>query len=193
MVLEALQSVPALWHKLPQMQLLNSFQNMCRGSQVYIEMSHLAAMVFAKNDKRGGYTGYFKQIPRSVPCNSIKFLKANMLGGFFSRVHCHIQKDGPYGLTTLVSYTKDAVDTQIPYLHYCSKPVNDLPKPTGWSPTPMSDDQLLDINIKEVGSKLILQAADPKLEFKATKRNPRWAELVDHIEAEGISSVKELQ
>ena len=102
-------------------------------------MRFLAAIIYCKNDKRGGFTGQWKTIAGSGNIfDTESFLKANSLAGPDSKVHCHLQKDGPYGHTVKVDWGKEAPICQIPGYSYDWSFVNNLKKPEQWS------DNLLD-------------------------------------------------
>ena len=60
-------------------------------------------------------------------------MKKASLAGPDSHVHCHLQRDGPYGYTEKVEYTKAAPICQIPGLSYDFNFARDLKKPEQWS------------------------------------------------------------
>jgi hypothetical protein len=55
-------------------------------------MRYLAAMIYASNDKRGGFTGYYKNIAEKEAFNTEDFVKYAALAGPHSQVHCLVKK-----------------------------------------------------------------------------------------------------
>ena len=56
-------------------------------------------MVYAKNDKPGCYTGFYKLIPGAGRFNHQQFLAAHALPGPDSMTDCILQEQGPLGNT----------------------------------------------------------------------------------------------
>jgi len=108
LVQKALNSTKGCRHRLPQLRLLEHFQDLAKKHQVYIEMRFLAAMVYCKNDKRSSYTGTFKNIRANTDFDTETYIKAVTLAGPDSKVHCHIQRDGPFGYTVKKDFIKMA-------------------------------------------------------------------------------------
>jgi hypothetical protein len=77
LVLAALAADAAYSYRLPQLRLLETFQELAKKKQVYIEMRYLSALIYCSNDKRGGYTGHFKNIGKTDGYETEEFIKAS--------------------------------------------------------------------------------------------------------------------
>ena len=93
-VAAALATISGICYRLPLNDLLQEFQKICKGRQLYVQMPHLCALVYAKNGRRGCCTGFFKNIPKTGPFNHKTFLLANALPGPDSVITCVIRKKG---------------------------------------------------------------------------------------------------
>ena len=113
-----LLAVPDCGHRLPYLKLLEEFQLRAKKQQIYIEMKHVAAMVYCSNDKRGGYTGHFRKINSLKQSLDLDYIKAHSLPGPDLVVHCHIMRNGCFGQTVEVNYWKLAPTCQIPGFRY---------------------------------------------------------------------------
>ena len=89
-VQNSLNSVSGICYRVPFLRLMETFQNFVRPRQLYIEQPHVCALIYAKNAKRGGYTGFYKNIPKTGPFSRESFLKANALPGPNSVIQCHV-------------------------------------------------------------------------------------------------------
>jgi len=65
---------------------------MAKQKQLYIEQPHVCAFIYAKNDKRSSYTGFFHNIHRTIKFNRKEFLLAHALPGPHSYITCVTQK-----------------------------------------------------------------------------------------------------
>ena len=77
--------------------LLEQFQLEAKKHQLFIQMPLTAALIYAKNDKKGSYCGFFKDIPLNTHFEYKDFLAAQALPGPDSVVHCHLYLNGPDG------------------------------------------------------------------------------------------------
>ena len=120
-------------------------------------MKHSAALIFAVNDKRGCYTGFFRDIPKSGHFNHLDFLAAHALPGPGSKINCIIQKEGPEGEQVKFSLTKATPLSQIPGLVYRGPPIASLPRPKQWNDHPLKDAALRAIKMTRTSSIFIDQ------------------------------------
>ena len=82
---------------MPMAKLYEHFQQEAKGKQLYVQMQHSAALIFAANDKTSCFAGFFKDIPKSGYFNHRDFIAAHALPGPDSRINCIIMKEGPSG------------------------------------------------------------------------------------------------
>ena len=73
-------------------RLLNVFQDTAKHKQIYIELPHICALVYAISDKVGSYVGNFHNIPANKPFHTDKYLAANALAGPSSSICCKVAK-----------------------------------------------------------------------------------------------------
>ena len=92
-------------------------------------MPNTAAIVYAKNSKKGSYTGFFHDIKKSERFDHQKFLAKHALAGPKSRIRCLIMPLGLNGNIMRCSYMKETDVCQIPNFSYSYKEMADLPKP----------------------------------------------------------------
>ena len=156
------------------LKVLQKFQEVAKKSQLYIELRQLEAMIYCTNDKRGCYTGFLKPIPKMSIFDSKSFIKKHSLAGPDSITLCHIQKDGPFAHTELVKYRKSQPICQIPGFKYGFHCANSLKRPEQWSDELLEPETLQLITLGLSGSIRYLDAADPGLAYKVSKRNPYW-------------------
>ena len=78
-------------------RLLNKFQDIAKGRQLYIEMPHICALVYAVSDKPGCYIGNFHNKSVFNKFETEKFIAAHSLAGPASNIICKVAKDGLYG------------------------------------------------------------------------------------------------
>jgi hypothetical protein len=105
-VLTALNRIPGLCHRLPLIKLLNAFQECAKGRQLYIQQPTIAAICYAKNDKRGGFTGGFRNITSTSQLTLREFMARHALPGPGSVTTCIVQEHGPLGDTELFKMVK---------------------------------------------------------------------------------------
>ncbi len=67
-----------------------------------------AAMIYARNQKPGCFTGFFQTGPARQSFNWLNFIKVQALPGPNSIVHCVIQHHGPSGPTSFYTMVKQA-------------------------------------------------------------------------------------
>ena len=90
MVLEILNYTSGIGFGLSMMELLQTFEEMAKRAQLFIEQPTVAALVYASNPRSSSYCGFFKHISKTSPFNRRSFLAANALPGPGSVVHCII-------------------------------------------------------------------------------------------------------
>ena len=129
LVQEALQEMDGLGVQMPMQKLYEAFQQQAKGRQLYVQMKHTAALIYAANDKAGCFTGLVRDIPKNGCFNYLDFIAANALPGPYSKINCIIQRDGPGGESVMFSLTKATSLSQIPGLVYRGPPVSSLPRP----------------------------------------------------------------
>ena len=83
--------------KLPMTRMYEHFQRQAKGKQLYVQMKHTAALIYAANDKPSCFTGFFQHIPKSGRFDHLDFIAAHALPGPDSKINCIVQKDGPDG------------------------------------------------------------------------------------------------
>lgn len=89
-MLGALNQTAGLGHELALAKLLEAFQERAKAGQVYVQQPLVAALLFAKNDKRGAFTGFWQNLPKAGTFKYGDFLAANALSGPGSIVHCRV-------------------------------------------------------------------------------------------------------
>ena len=52
-VQEALNLLDGVCYKVPLLDVLETFQNMCKQHQLYVQMPHVCALIFARNSRNG--------------------------------------------------------------------------------------------------------------------------------------------
>ena len=57
----------------------------------------MCAFIYAKNPKKGNYTGFHYNIPAKTAFDYQKFLLKNALPGPLSRIHCILEPKGADG------------------------------------------------------------------------------------------------
>ena len=67
---------------------------MCKPHQLFVQLPHVCALIYARNAKNGNYTGFFKDIPKTGPFDHQKFLLANALAGPNSIIKSIVKKRG---------------------------------------------------------------------------------------------------
>ena len=50
--------------KVSLLEFFSTFQVLTKRSQVYVRRPNICALIYARNNKRGCYTGFFKKIAR---------------------------------------------------------------------------------------------------------------------------------
>ena len=105
-------------YRVPQAVLLATFQEQTRQYQVFVQQPHVCALVFARNSKRGGYTGIWQDIPKTGPFESETFLAANALPGPGSKIVCDILAKGKKQLEKVFILMKDSPFSRIPGYNY---------------------------------------------------------------------------
>ena len=90
LVLAALNRTQGLCHQLPLLKLLEAFQECAKGRQLYIQQPTIAAICYAKNDKRGGFTGGYWNITTTNQLTLRDFLARHALPGPGSVTACII-------------------------------------------------------------------------------------------------------
>ena len=61
----ALNTVEGLCYRLPQLSILKEFNEICKPHQLFVQMPHVCAMVYAHNAKKDSFTGFFKDIAKT--------------------------------------------------------------------------------------------------------------------------------
>ena len=61
-VLEILKKTDGIGFKLKMADLLESFSDTAKKSQLFIQQPSVAALIYARNDKKGSYCGFYKPI-----------------------------------------------------------------------------------------------------------------------------------
>lgn len=90
-------------------------------------------MVYAKNEKKGSYCGFFHNISQTHTFDHVDFIAANALPGPDSLIHCTLQKQGKYGNTEYCSYLKTTRLAQLPGLAYGCEDLLNLKRPVQWT------------------------------------------------------------
>ena len=80
--------------RLPHLELFRNFLDAAHWRQVYIQQPYLCALIFARNGKKGCYTGIWQTIPKSGPFNREHFLAAHALPGHGSKIYCDVLARG---------------------------------------------------------------------------------------------------
>ena len=93
----------------------------------------MAALCYAKNEKRGCYTGIYKNISSTNSFNASEFLAAHALPGPDSVIYCIKQLSGPEGDTERMTLRKDTPLSLIPGLRYNEKLVSFPQFPNTWA------------------------------------------------------------
>jgi len=116
--------------------------------QLFILQKYVAALIFARNDKQGSYTGFYKVLDNINPFYYEDFLAANALPGPNSTIHCVLQNQGPLGFTEQFKMRKNSTLSQIPGIQYGQGSVANLPRPREWHDSTIGDAVLRTIDIK---------------------------------------------
>ena len=131
-VRNALNSAVGLCYRVPFQRLMEVFQDKCKSKQLYIQQPHVCALIYAKNAKRGCYTGFYKDIPKTVPFDHEEFLQANALPGPKSIIQCLISNGRKNKVVKHIFYEKGASVGQIPGFSYDKYPVPEIPILGSW-------------------------------------------------------------
>lgn len=79
-----------LCYRVPFTAFLQSYQDRSKKKQLFIQQPHVCALVFARNEKNGCFTGFFQNIWKTKEFDTKKFLLAHALPGPGSRISCMI-------------------------------------------------------------------------------------------------------
>ena len=93
----------------------------------------------------------------------------------------------------LVKYIKLQPICEIPGFRYGNYCANSLKKPWQWFNEFLHLDTLRYISLRPIGAGQIVNAADPRLVFKVTRRNPHWLAVKQFIDDHDIQSYDERQ
>ena len=110
----------------------------------------MAALIYARTDKRGFYCGFYKPIHPKHPFDFRNFLWQYQLPGPNSLVHCVVQKNAQRGNTAKLSLKKDLRMAHVPGLKYRPLGPANLPMPTSWSRVCFSEQLQQAIELTEV-------------------------------------------
>lgn len=113
--------------------LLTAFQETAKSRQVLIQQPDVVGLFYAQNQKRGGYTGFFKNIAKKEKFDLEKFVAVHALPGPGSQVFCHVQDKSRPGAIRQFVMIKDEPCSQIPGYKYNYAPVPTIPRPAEWS------------------------------------------------------------
>ena len=78
----------------------------------------MCALIYAKNPKRGNYTGFTYDIPAKTSFDYEQFLLKHALPGPGSNIHCILEPQGAGGEQRDVWLTKETEVSQIPGFLY---------------------------------------------------------------------------
>ena len=106
-VQRALNSLSGICYRVPLLSLLGIFSDTVKVRQLYIEQPLVCALVYARNDKRGNYTGFFHNIWKTKQFDRGRFILAHVLPGPNSLVHCFIDSQGDSKQASSQVYRKD--------------------------------------------------------------------------------------
>ena len=73
---------------VPLARIFESFQELARPRQLFIRQPDVCALVYAKNEKRGSYTGFFHNIHSNGYLSVDQFLAVHALPGPNSVITC---------------------------------------------------------------------------------------------------------
>ena len=90
----ALNTVDSLCYRVPQISILKEFNELCKPHQLFVQLPHVCAMVYAHNPKKGNFTGFFLDIPKTGQFDHQQFLLANALAGPNSIIKSIVNKRG---------------------------------------------------------------------------------------------------
>ena len=121
------------------LELLTAFQERSKRQRLVIQETYTCAMVFAKNNKRGSYTGFFKDLPKTGHFCHKEFLLAHALPGPGSRIKCILNERGRKKKEERVVYEKPQNASQLLGFSYWNTPSPSLRLPNSWVNTPLQD------------------------------------------------------
>ena len=117
--------------------MLETFQEQAKGRQLYIEQPDVCALVFARNDKRSSFTGFFKNIWKNTYLNTKEFLLAHALPGPNAKINCILQKKGSAQRVERCLYVKEVQVCQIPAFTYSHQPIPEINVMKSWAEAPI--------------------------------------------------------
>jgi len=138
------------WH-LPLEKLLGKFSERAREHQLLIVQPNSAAMVYARNQKPGCFTGFVQTGPADREFNYLDFITKQALPGPGSNVHCIIQHHGSSGPTSFITLEKTTPLAQIPALKYTKEVISPLPRPSSWTDRPMVPEAIHSVKLVQRG------------------------------------------
>ena len=119
-----------------------------------------------------------------------EFLAANALPGPDSHIYCIIQKDGLFGETVSMTFSKHTEASLIPGLTYGTKPITYTRMPTGWSERIYTRSALRSIRLKQTAKPIVVAASDPKLKEKPQTKSYQWTAFKTYCKTNNIHSIK---
>ena len=150
-------------------------------------------MVYAENEKKGSYCGFFHHISPSNTFDHVNFIAANALPGPDSLIYCTLQKQGKYGNTEYCSYLKKTRLSQVPGLSYGIQDLLNLKRPAQWNDRKLSETDLQSIDMEKHKGWLIKQGSDKNLIYASTNNNAVWVNLKAYIEENDIFYQRDLK
>ena len=149
-------------------------------------------MVYAKNEKKGSYCGFFHHISPTNTFNHVDFIAANALPGPESLIHCTLQKQGKFGVTEYCSYLKKSRLAQVPGLIYGGGDLLNLKRPAQWNDRKLTETDLQGIDIQKHKGWLIYRGSDNSLVNAPTKNNPLWVNLKTYINESDFRKLRDI-
>ena len=123
-------------------ELLETFEFETKHKQLFILQPNLCCLIYAKNQKRGNYSGFKYEISARTKFDYQMFLLKNALPGPGSDIHCVLEPEGAGGGRKDLWLTKSLAKSQIPGFRYQMRGISRLPRPAGWSATVLPEGEL---------------------------------------------------
>ena len=143
-----LNQLKGVCYRVPMLELLENFNLMAKKHQVFIQQPHVCVLIFAKNSKKGCYTGVVQNISKNSLFVPEEFVAAHALPGPDSRIFCDIYARGRRSRPQTYIFQKDQPFSLIPGFNYNHWPIDTLPRPTGWTQDKIEPSILASVKLK---------------------------------------------
>jgi hypothetical protein len=152
----------------------------------------VAAICYAKNDKRGGYTGGYRNITSTSQLTLKEFMARHALPGPGSVITCIVQRHGPLGDTEIFKMVKLTQLAQIPGMKYGLAPATYTNFPAEWTGRHLTPAQVKSIKITSSDHTWNKPAAASPVEPMNLARTNIWRSFKEYCQQKEYLYIKQL-